>query len=296
MELTQYMAERKALIDEALDRYLPPADSYPPAIYGSMRYSLFPGGKRLRPILALAACEAVGGEKDVALPLACALELVHTYSLIHDDLPALDDDELRRGRATSHIVFGEGVAILAGDALLTHAFGLMADPERSPSLGPSLRLRVIHRVAEAIGSRGMIGGQVVDIQSKGREIDADTLHYIHTRKTGALIRVSLWAGGALGGGSERELEALEGYGERVGLAFQVVDDILDEVGERRELGKPTGRDRESRKATYPALWGLEASKRKARELVQEAVGCLEPLGERGELLAELAEFIILRRY
>ncbi len=296
MKLTQYMAERKALIDEALDRYLPSAESYPPAIYGAMRYSLFGGGKRLRPILALAACEAVGGERDVALPLACALELVHTYSLIHDDLPALDDDELRRGRATSHIVFGEGVAILAGDALLTHAFGLMADPEKNPSPDPSLRLRVIHRFAEAIGCRGMIGGQVVDIQSEGREIDAETLDYIHSRKTGALIRVSLWAGGALGGGGERELEALEGYGERVGLAFQVVDDILDEVGESRELGKPTGRDRLSRKATYPALWGLEASRRKARELMEEAVGCLEPLGKGGELLAELAEFIILRRY
>src|SRR5574341_23298 len=260
-----------------------------------MRYSVFAGGKRLRPLLALLACEAVGGHPEDALPAAVGLEMIHTYSLIHDDLPAMDDDDYRRGRRTSHRGYGEAVAILAGDALLTHAFHVLADP--APTRVPATRrLQVIAEIAEAAGSRGMVGGQAMDIMSEGREIDQPTLLYLHTHKTGALIRASVRAGAIAGGADGEALQALTRYGERIGLAFQIVDDILDIEGASAEMGKTAGSDLRRKKATYPALMGLEESRRQAAHLLHEAKDGLRPLGEKGAVLAALADFVGSRRH
>jgi geranylgeranyl diphosphate synthase type II len=293
--LSDIMAERRTLVDAALDRRLPPADEPPPTIHEAMRYSVFAGGKRLRPILTLLACEAVGGSAEDAMPAAAALEMIHTYSLIHDDLPAMDDDDYRRGRPTCHRVYGEAIAILAGDALLTHAFQVLADPGPTRLL-PEWRLRVIAEIAEAAGSFGMVGGQAVDILSEGREIDRPTLLYLHNHKTGALIRASVRAGAIAGGATEEQLQALTRYGERVGLAFQIVDDILDIEGASAEMGKTAGSDLRRKKATYPAVLGLEESRRDAARLLDEARDVLQPLGEKGATLAALADFVGRRRH
>jgi geranylgeranyl diphosphate synthase type II len=293
--LAAVMAERRRQVDEALERWLPPQGDHPPVIHEAMRYSVFAGGKRLRPILTLLACEAVGGNAEDAMPAASALEMIHTYSLIHDDLPAMDDDDYRRGRQTCHRVYGEAIAILAGDALLTHAFRVLADlgPTR---LLPEWRLRVIAEIAEAAGSFGMVGGQVVDILSEGHEIDRPTLLYLHNHKTGALIRASVRAGAVAGGATEEQLQALTRYGERVGLAFQIVDDILDIEGASEEMGKTAGSDLRRKKATYPAVLGLEESRRDAARLLDEARDALRPLGEKGATLAALADFVGRRRH
>jgi len=293
--LAAILVERRQRVDEALERWLPLQGDHPPKIHEAMRYSVFAGGKRLRPILALLACEAVGGNPEDALPAAAALEMVHTYSLIHDDLPAMDDDDYRRGRRTCHRVYGEAMAILAGDALLTHAFQVLADagPTRLRSKG---RLQIIAEIAEAAGSRGMVGGQAMDILAEGQQIDRPTLLYLHTHKTGALIRASVRVGGIAGGAEEEPLQALTRYAERVGLAFQIVDDILDIEGATAEMGKTAGSDLRRKKATYPAVMGLEESRRQAAHLLGEAKDALRPLGEKGATLAALADFVGSRRH
>ncbi len=289
------LAERRQAVEAALERWLPLQEAVPPKIHEAMRYSVFAGGKRLRPALALLACEAVGGKPDDALPVAAALEMIHTYSLIHDDLPAMDDDDYRRGRLTCHKVFGEAIAILAGDALLTQAFLILADPS-ALAIPASRRLQIVAEIAGAAGSQGMVGGQAMDILAEGQAIDRATLLYLHTHKTGALIRASIRAGGLAGGGQGESLEALTRYGERVGLAFQIVDDILDIEGSTAEMGKTAGSDARRKKATYPAVVGLEASRQEAARLLQEGKDALAPLGERGWALAALADFVGRRRY
>jgi geranylgeranyl diphosphate synthase, type II len=295
VDLEGYMAERRRSVDAALDGYLAPANAYPPTIHEAMRYSVQAGGKRLRPILVIAGAEVAGGRMADVMPTACAFELIHTYSLIHDDLPAMDDDDYRRGRLTSHKVFGEAIAILAGDALLTHALGLVA---ANFGLGPAradVFPRLLGEITDAAGSRGMIGGQVVDIQSEGGEASAETLEYIHTHKTGALIRAALRAGALLAGASEAVLGGLTAYGERLGLVFQIVDDILDVEGSLETLGKTAGSDRRKKKVTYPDFHGLEASRARAAALTREAHAALAPLGRRAVPLAALADFVLHRK-
>jgi geranylgeranyl diphosphate synthase type II len=295
VDIQRYLQERKAWVEAALARYLPAEDAYPPVIFQAMRYSVFAGGKRVRPILAIAAAEAVGATADDVMPLACALECIHTYSLIHDDLPALDNDDYRRGRLTNHKVFGEANAILAGDALLTLAFELLSDARRWPAYRPDRILPVVHEIAYAIGGFGMIGGQVVDLQMEGREVDLPTLHYIHAHKTGALIRAAVRSGALLAGGSAAEVGALTEYGTHVGLAFQIMDDILDVKGDERLMGKALRKDAERRKATYPGVVGLAAAEERAEAAVRAGLAALEPFGARAEPLRELARFIISRQ-
>jgi geranylgeranyl diphosphate synthase type II len=294
VDILRYLQEQKALVDEALARYLPGEEHYPPAIFQAMRYSVFAGGKRVRPILAIAAAEALGGTATDVLPLACALECIHTYSLIHDDLPALDDDDYRRGRLTNHKVFGEANAILAGDALLTFAFELMGDARHWPQFVPERVVQVMHEVAYAIGTFGMIGGQVVDLQMEGQDIDLPALQYIHAHKTGALIRTSVRSGGILGGGSAAAVEALTHYGTHIGLAFQIMDDILDVRGDEQLMGKALRKDDARRKATYPRLVGLAESEVRAQAAVTASIAALGIIGERGAVLRDLAHFIIAR--
>lgn len=294
MDLKVYIAQRGALVEAALDRYLPAETLMPGRLHQSMRYSVFAGGKRIRPVLMMAACEAVGGSLELVVPAACAMEMIHSYSLIHDDLPAMDDDDFRRGRPTNHKVFGEALAILAGDALLTQAFVLLGDRQVFAGTTPEVQLQVLRLVAEASGSFGMVGGQVIDMESEGRTIDLPTLEYIHTHKTGALILAALRAGGLLGGADTAGMQALERYGAAAGLAFQVADDILDVVGEQAVLGKDVGSDQARGKATFPALLGLEESRRRARELRDLAVTALEPLGPSAEPLRAIAHFIVDR--
>jgi len=294
LELKEYLRERAALVDAALGRWLPGEDVLPPRLHEAMRYSVFAGGKRLRPILIIAACEAVGGVPERVLHAACAMEMIHTYSLIHDDLPAMDDDDFRRGRPTNHKVFGEANAILAGDALLTEAFRLLADAEANRGLDPAVSLRVIETIARCAGSQGMVGGQVVDMESEGKPIDFATLQYIHTRKTGALFLAAIQAGAWLGGGNNGQVAALTRYGETAGLAFQIADDVLDIVGNQEEIGKDVGSDQARGKATYPALLGLSEARRRAGELRDLAIAALEPLGANAEPLRAIARYIVER--
>jgi geranylgeranyl diphosphate synthase type II len=304
MDIKRYLQEKKEIVDSALEKYFPNRpDSagegvFPTSLHKAIRYSLFAGGKRIRPILSMAAFEAVGGKGDGILPFACALEMIHTYSLIHDDLPGLDNDDYRRGKPTCHKVFGEAIGILAGDGLLTEAFKLMTSQSVQ---GPSLHdggwvLDVIHEVAQAAGIFGMVGGQVLDIESEGKEVDLPTLQYIHTHKTGALILVSVRVGAKLGGANEETLKAFTLYGERIGLAFQIADDILNVEGKAALLGKKTGSDISRGKATYPSLLGVEDSKRRARELVEFAVDAIHSFGPDAEQLRKIAWFILSREY
>ncbi len=295
MNLKEYLKRRQRLVDEALERWVPGDHEFPPQVHQAMRYSLFAGGKRLRPILALAAAETVGGRIADALPLACSLELIHTYSLIHDDLPSMDDDDLRRGKPTSHKVFGEALAILAGDALLTEAFHLLTRPDLMRDVSPRRRLRAINQVARAAGSYGMVGGQVMDIASQGQKIESHLLEYIHSHKTGALIAASVCAGAIIGGASPSQYKALNRYGEKLGLAFQVIDDLLDVQGEEKKLGKAVGKDQAKGKATYPALFGIAESRRMAEVLVEEALGRLQLFTGRANPLREIARFILKRK-
>jgi geranylgeranyl diphosphate synthase type II len=270
-------------------------------VYDAMRYSLDAGGKRLRPILTLAAAETVAGAStsadeaiDLALPAACAVELIHTYSLIHDDLPAMDDDSLRRGRPTNHVVYGEGMAILAGDGLLTEAFALLAAEPRDPHLS-ARKIRTIQTIAVAAGGGGMVGGQAIDLGAVGAStFDRDSLQDMHARKTGALIRAAAVAGAIMGGGSEEAIRSVDEYGRHVGLAFQIVDDILDVEGNANDLGKTTGKDAKCGKPTYPAIFGLDESRRLAVERHDAAIAALRTAGLHESRLADIAAWVIKR--
>jgi len=299
MDILRYLQEKKKRVDSMLEKYflVPPARSdemeFSNALQKAMRYSLLSGGKRLRPILCIASFEAVGGRGEGIDPFACAIEMIHTYSLIHDDLPAIDNDDYRRGKPTCHKVFGEAIGILAGDALLTEAFKWMTDPFSNDA---RVVLEIINEVAQAAGILGMISGQVLDIQSEGKRIDLPTLQSIHTLKTGALIRASVRAGVKLGGGSDEIIRAFTHYGEKIGLAFQVVDDILNVEGNRERLGKNIGSDLSRRKATYPSVVGLEESKKRAEELIESAIDALSSFGPEAEPLRGIARFIVARDY
>jgi geranylgeranyl diphosphate synthase type II len=282
-------------VEPALDRVLPPEEDWPETIHRAVRYSLFAGGKRIRPVLVLAAGEAVGGVREEIMPLACAVEMIHTYSLVHDDLPAMDDDDLRRGQPTSHKVFGEAVAILAGDALLTRAFHLLAEvPASWDEARIRRRLQALAVLGEACGTTGLIGGQVMDLESEGKAIDAKSLETLHRAKTGALLSACVRGGAILGGAAEADLALLTRYGAAIGLAFQVVDDILDTTQGAEQLGKTAGKDEAAGKATYVSLHGLARAREMASELRREALEALEPLGRRGERLAEIARLIVDR--
>ncbi len=304
MDIKKYLKEKRELVDSALEKYFPTRpefsrdEVFPTSLYEAIRYSLFAGGKRIRPILSIAAYEAVGGKGKEILPFACAIEMIHTYSLIHDDLPALDNDDYRRGRLSCHKAYGEAIGILAGDALLTEAFRLMTSPGlRDPNHHRGdLILDVIHEVAQAAGMLGMVGGQVLDVESEGRKVDPSTLQYIHTHKTGALILVSVRLGAKMGDANQEALKALSQYGEGVGLAFQIADDILNLEGKDDLLGKRTGSDLVRKKMTYPSLFGVGESKRKAKELIESAVEAIHSFGPEADPLREIAWFILLRDY
>jgi geranylgeranyl diphosphate synthase, type II len=289
--ITKYLARRASEVNEWLDRLLPSSDVHPQQLHQAMRYSVLAGGKRIRPALVLTSGEAMGAKTAELMPAACAIEMIHTYSLIHDDLPAMDNDDLRRGRPTCHKAFGEAVAILAGDALLTLSFEVLA----STSLDADRRVRVIKEFSAASGSRhGMIGGQMADIENEGKEVSASTLEQIHREKTGALIAASAAVGGIIAGAGDDEIERLRAYGQRIGLAFQIADDILDVTSTSEQLGKTPGKDQAANKATYPAIHGIQASHVRARQLVDEAVETVSTLGLETTYLQEIARFIIAR--
>jgi geranylgeranyl diphosphate synthase, type II len=294
MDLQKYLAEKRAAVDQALDAVIAPESAYPASIHKAMRYCLFAGGKRLRPILAIAAAEAIGGDGQSIIREACALELIHTYSLVHDDLPAMDNDDFRRGVPTTHTVFGEALAILAGDALLTEAFRLLACADALQKHSAQELLAVIALLAEACGSCGLIGGQVVDLESEGKAVDQGGLDYIHRHKTGALIIASIELGARLANGSGEQLQCLRSYGAAIGLAFQIADDILDVVGSSASMGKKTGSDEKKQKATWPAVCGLEEAQRRQRSLCEEAIAALAPFDEKADPLRAIARYIIER--
>jgi geranylgeranyl diphosphate synthase type II len=298
MDIYQYLQEKKEMVDSALERYLPEKEEFTLNLHKAIQHSLFAGGKRIRPILSIASFEAVGGKGERILPFACALEMIHTYSLIHDDLPAMDNDDYRRGQPACHKVFGEAIAILAGDGLLTEAFKLMTNQsvKDHPSSDGGLILELVNEVAQAAGVSGMVGGQVADIESEGKAVDLPTVQYIHTHKTGGMILASVRVGAKLGGAKEETLKALTRYGENLGLAFQVADDILNVEGKAALMGKKTGSDLSKGKATYPSVLGVEESKKRARELVRLAVDALKPLGPEADPLREIARFVAAREY
>jgi len=294
-DLKTYLAEKKKTVEAALQGYFPEPEGLTADLTKAMRYSLFAGGKRLRPILCIAGAQAVGGSGREVLPVACALELIHTYSLIHDDLPLMDDDDLRRGKATNHKVFGEPIALLAGDGLLTEAFRLMTSADISAKISPNILLRAIGLISRAAGHDGMVGGQAVDIQWEGKTADLPVVKFMHTHKTGALITASVASGAILGGADESQFEAIISYGEKIGLAFQISDDILDIEGDSETMGKQAGADEQKGKMTYPSVLGLNESKRIQSELVQTAVQDLRKFGSRAEPLRQIARYIIERK-
>lgn len=291
-ELSSYLQERTARIDAALDRLLPPASTPPARLHEAMRYSVFGPGKRLRPILCLAAAEATGGDPAAALTPAAAVEILHTYTLIHDDLPAMDDDALRRGRATCHIAFDEATAILAGDALLTMAFAWLADTRPAPPYSPA---DLVRELAAAAGSTGVIGGQMADIAGEGQHLTLDQLTYIHTHKTGDLIRAATRLGAMTAGAGPDTLAALTLYADQIGLAFQIADDVLNATGTTAELGKATGTDAALGKMTYVAAYGVDGARTRAAAHVDEAKSALCRLPGPAEALAALADYVITRR-
>jgi len=293
VNLAEYIKRRQARVDRLLERCIPAALK-PEKLAEAMRYTLFSSGKRIRPILAIAAAEAVGGSVTPVLPFACALELIHTYSLIHDDLPAMDDDAMRRGKPANHIVYGEALAILAGDALLTDAFHIMAEAAVRAGLQQARALQALQEIAAAAGSRGMVGGQAADMAAENTTPDLPTVEFIHVRKTGALIRAAVRAGALLGGARPEQLRRLTCYGEFVGLAFQLADDILDVEGAPKLTGKDSGRDQERRKATFPAVVGLAETKERAQELLVDALHELRTFGPAAEPLREIARFVVAR--
>jgi geranylgeranyl diphosphate synthase type II len=290
-DLDAYLASRRSLVEEALARRLLELTAAPPALRDAMAYSLLAGGKRLRPILALAACEAVGGATDDAVPVACAMEFIHTYSLIHDDLPAMDDDDFRRGRPTLHKVVGEAMAILAGDALLTDAFRVAAALRHRE---PARTAEALFEIARAAGAEGMVGGQVLDVAATGKRPTVDELIALHRAKTGELLLVSVRAGARMGGASDADLASLTAYGSALGLAFQIVDDVLDVTADLATLGKDPGSDREAGKTTFVDLLGVDGARARARAVMTEGVEALVPFGERAAPLVALARYTVER--
>jgi len=308
--LAAFLSDARARVDAALERYLPAPPDCPPLVSEAMRYSVFAGGKRLRPMLTLAAADAIaraGAEPadaamELAMPAACAVEFIHTYSLIHDDLPAMDNDTLRRGRPTLHVVYGDGVAILAGDGLQAEAFSLLArEPETADAAITQRKLLAVQVIAHAAGSVGMVGGQAIDLQAAGQvpghalSLDADGLKRMHARKTGAIIRAAAVTGAVMAGGSEKAVTAIDGFAADIGLAFQIVDDILDVEGSAEELGKTAGKDAAAGKPPYPALYGLDESRRLAAACVDEALATLSAAGLGGQLEG-LARWVIARSH
>jgi geranylgeranyl diphosphate synthase type II len=306
--LDQFLSASRARVDAALEAYLPKPPACPPLLHAAMRYSLMAGGKRLRPILALAAADAVGrrdgiaGTDVLALPVACAMEYLHTYSLIHDDLPAMDDDTLRRGRPTLHVVYGDGIAILAGDALQAEAFTLIArEPATDDQAIAARKLAAAGLIAAAAGAAGMVGGQAIDLQAAGQArdhaitLDGDTLRGMHERKTGALIRASAVGGAIMAGADRSTLAAITAWGTEIGLAFQIVDDILDVEGSATELGKTAGKDAAQSKPTYPSLFGLERARTMARECSERAHDVLVAASLTEGWLGGIAEWVLVRR-
>ncbi|MDB9511044.1 polyprenyl synthetase family protein [Kamptonema animale CS-326] len=292
-DLSVYLAERGAAVEVALDSAVPV--TYPEKIYEAMRYSLLAGGKRLRPILCLATCELLGGTVEMGMPTACALEMIHTMSLIHDDLPAMDNDDYRRGKLTNHKVYGEDIAILAGDGLLAYAFEFIA--AQTQNVPPQQVLQVVARLGRAVGAAGLVGGQVVDLDSEGvAEVSEETLNFIHTHKTGALLEACVVCGAILAGAEPTDLQRLSLYAQNIGLAFQIVDDILDITATQEELGKTAGKDVQAGKVTYPSLWGIEESKRRAKHLVEAAKAELAIFGEKAQPLLAIADFITNRTH
>jgi geranylgeranyl diphosphate synthase, type II len=292
--LKAYVHDRQKIVEEALEHYLPGEDNVPADIYKAVRYSVFNGGKRLRPILCLAAAEAVGGDLGQAIPVACALELIHSYSLIHDDLPAMDDDDFRRGKPTCHKVFGEDIAILAGDALLTEAFVLLSRAEKV-RLSAERRLAVIQEIAQAAGICGMVGGQALDVLSGKFVSDENTLHEIHRRKTGALIVAAVKSGAIIFNAPKDKIQALAEYGINLGLAFQIADDILNVEGDRELMGKETGSDAAHNKLTYPSLLGLALAKEKLAKYIDAAIASLSGFDERARPLLVIARYVMERK-
>lgn len=306
LDLSTYLDDRKVAVEHALRDALPSPETPPTLLHQAMQYSLLAGGKRIRPILALAACEAVGGDPDRILPLVLSLEFIHTYSLIHDDLPSMDDDDLRRGQPTNHRVYGEDVAILAGDALHALAFARLADPAVCPELDSAVRLAAVYELASAAGYLGLVGGQVMDLRTApppttlderahegGRSLDI--VEGIHVRKTGALIRAAVRIGAILGDATTTQHDALSRYGEAVGLAFQITDDLLDLDGSPEELGKATGKDHDQRKWTYPGVVGAPRSRVIAETCVQSALNALSTFDSRAEALRGIARYLLDRR-
>lgn len=292
-DLSRYLSERQSLVEAALDRAI--AVVYPETIYESMRYSLMAGGKRLRPILCLATCEMVGGTLEMAMPTACALEMIHTMSLIHDDLPAMDNDDYRRGKLTNHKVYGDDIAILAGDGLLAYAFEHLA--AQTQNVPAERTLQVVVQLAQAVGAAGLVGGQAVDLESEGKsDVTLETLSYIHRHKTGALLEACVLSGAILAGVSDADRQPLSRYAQDIGLAFQIVDDVLDITATSAELGKSAGKDLQAQKATYPSFWGIEESKRQANQLVADAKAQLAPYGDRAQPLLAIADYITARTH
>jgi len=293
VNLKRYLVARQQEVDRALDRFLPKASVAPATIHKAMRYSLFAGGKRLRPILCLAASEACGGKISAALPHACAVECIHTYSLIHDDLPSMDNDDLRRGRPTCHKVFGDGIAILAGDALLTIAFEIATNAK--PVSRYDLR-DIFREITEAAGSRKLIAGQVADLEAEGRRLRRAEVRSIHENKTAALLTTSIRLGAMSANATTKHLAAVTAFGRALGLAFQVIDDILDVTQTSEKLGKSAGKDLTAQKATYPVVIGLEKSRAEARRLTTQAHRALESLGKNAGVLRALADYLLAREY
>jgi geranylgeranyl diphosphate synthase type II len=294
MDIKTYLRDKKESVDSFFRKYFK-EPGRPAVLQEAMLYSLFAGGKRIRPVLVMAAYEACGGNSAEIVPYAATLELIHTYSLIHDDLPAMDDDDLRRGKPTNHKVYGDAVAILAGDALLTEAFCILSDPSFCPSVRGEDLLKASREIALAAGARGMVAGQVQDILSENAEPDGETLQFIHRHKTAALIRASVRVGGVLSGSGEEKIGPLTRYGENIGHAFQVIDDILDVVGETEDLGKTVGSDEKINKMTYPRLYGLERSREIAAELVADALSSLDTFSAAADPLREIARYLLARR-
>jgi geranylgeranyl diphosphate synthase type II len=296
MNISAYLEHKRMEVDHFLDLVAPPAITPPTTLHESMRYSLLAGGKRIRPILTIAAAEAIGATAPGLMPVACSLELIHTYSLIHDDLPSMDNDDFRRGKPTNHKVYGEAMAVLAGDALLTMAFDLISRPDLMKGCDPIRQVRIIQELAFGSGNLGMVGGQVFDIQAEHKDIDLATLQNIHKHKTGMLIRAAVRMGAIAAGASDRQLHDMTGYAEDIGLAFQIADDVLNVIGTREELGKNPNTDAERGKKTYPTFYGVNGAKKLADDCVTRAINRLASFGPSADPLREIARYITNRKH